>query len=518
MMRSRHERGAVDVRREQPNPRAGRGGAVHDRGGHRAAAIQRLHIVGLGVDPDREPRCVLLLELADHQLAVPRRQSPVHVPHRVARPVLADRQILPALAATWLGVRRRLARRRRLDERQRSERLGPRQHQRGRGPPGGGARRSATPNGAAERSCAHPVCASPRRGAPRIVVTVTRSPGRTVPTQTVAPPRCSSAATTPQRTARPRLRTTRSTGVSSPCRVSAGARTSTSSPAIARAASADPRRRARRAAAPPARTATPPGRSCRSGTGPRLRAASPTARLRTRTAQPLRATCSGTGTVAEQVLDRRARGLEPAVGHHEPVPERGDRERLHVVGQRVVAPLGDRAGLCAAHERDRGPRRRAKRDARAPSGSPSPGRPRSARPRRPRTRRGPRAAPRRRPRGSAPARGRASGCRSSCRRTTSRRSPRRVGVARRGPTARTGRAGPRAADRCRVARSGSRSRSRRRARASGWVMPSTVTWRSSIGSSNAACVRGGVRLISSTSTTLAKTGPGMNRNEPSRWS
>ena len=49
-------------------------------------------------------------------------------------------------------------------------------------------------------------------------------------------------------------------------------------------------------------------------------------------------------------------------------------------------------------------------------------------------------------------------------------------------------------------------------------MPSTVTWRSSIGSSSADCVRGGVRLISSTSTTLAKTGPGRNRNEPSCWS
>ena len=49
-------------------------------------------------------------------------------------------------------------------------------------------------------------------------------------------------------------------------------------------------------------------------------------------------------------------------------------------------------------------------------------------------------------------------------------------------------------------------------------MPSTVTWRSSMGSSSAACVRGGVRLISSTSTTLANTGPGMNRNVPSCWS
>src|SRR3954451_12198653 len=49
-------------------------------------------------------------------------------------------------------------------------------------------------------------------------------------------------------------------------------------------------------------------------------------------------------------------------------------------------------------------------------------------------------------------------------------------------------------------------------------MPSTVTCRSSIGSSSAAWVRGGVRLISSTSTTFANTGPGRKRKEPSCWS
>ena len=38
--------------------------------------------------------------------------------------------------------------------------------------------------------------------------------------------------------------------------------------------------------------------------------------------------------------------------------------------------------------------------------------------------------------------------------------------------------------------------------------PSTLTWRSSIVSRSADCVRGGVRLSSSTSTTWAKTGPG----------
>jgi len=42
------------------------------------------------------------------------------------------------------------------------------------------------------------------------------------------------------------------------------------------------------------------------------------------------------------------------------------------------------------------------------------------------------------------------------------------------------------------------------------VTPSTVTWRSAIASSSADCVRGIARLISSTSTTLANTGPGLN--------
>src|SRR5439155_17385021 len=50
------------------------------------------------------------------------------------------------------------------------------------------------------------------------------------------------------------------------------------------------------------------------------------------------------------------------------------------------------------------------------------------------------------------------------------------------------------------------------------VTPSTVTWRSSIGSSKADCVRGVVRLISSTRTTLANTGPGTKRNAPVTWS
>ena len=47
---------------------------------------------------------------------------------------------------------------------------------------------------------------------------------------------------------------------------------------------------------------------------------------------------------------------------------------------------------------------------------------------------------------------------------------------------------------------------------SGRASPSTVTWRSSIASSNAACVFGGVRLISSASSTLVKTGPARKSN------
>ena len=44
------------------------------------------------------------------------------------------------------------------------------------------------------------------------------------------------------------------------------------------------------------------------------------------------------------------------------------------------------------------------------------------------------------------------------------------------------------------------------------VFPPTVTRRSCIASSMAACVFGGVRLISSASTMLAKSGPSRNRN------
>ena len=50
------------------------------------------------------------------------------------------------------------------------------------------------------------------------------------------------------------------------------------------------------------------------------------------------------------------------------------------------------------------------------------------------------------------------------------------------------------------------------ARAAVRGVPSTETWRSSIASSSAACVLGGVRLISSASRRLVKTGPSRNWN------
>ena len=48
------------------------------------------------------------------------------------------------------------------------------------------------------------------------------------------------------------------------------------------------------------------------------------------------------------------------------------------------------------------------------------------------------------------------------------------------------------------------------------VSPSTDTWRSCIASSSAACVLGGVRLISSASSRFVNTGPGRNASSPPR--
>ena len=54
-------------------------------------------------------------------------------------------------------------------------------------------------------------------------------------------------------------------------------------------------------------------------------------------------------------------------------------------------------------------------------------------------------------------------------------------------------------------------------RASSCVCTSTVTCRSCMHSSRPDWVFGDARLISSTSTTFAKTGPGRNSNLLSRW-
>ena len=61
-----------------------------------------------------------------------------------------------------------------------------------------------------------------------------------------------------------------------------------------------------------------------------------------------------------------------------------------------------------------------------------------------------------------------------------------------------------------VAISEERARQRR-------VTPSTVTCRSAIASSSADCVFGIARLISSTSTTFAKIGPGRNSKSRVCW-
>src|SRR5438445_4430813 len=57
----------------------------------------------------------------------------------------------------------------------------------------------------------------------------------------------------------------------------------------------------------------------------------------------------------------------------------------------------------------------------------------------------------------------------------------------------------------------------RNGRGSGRVSPSRLTWRSSMHSSRADCVRGVARLISSASTTWAKIGPGRNSKSCNRW-
>ena len=84
---------------------------------------------------------------------------------------------------------------------------------------------------------------------------------------------------------------------------------------------------------------------------------------------------------------------------------------------------------------------------------------------------------------------------------------RRGRAAARSASAGTGRAAPPAAGRCPRTRPGSAWRRPGTARAAAGACPSTDTCRSSIASSRAAWVFGGVRLISSASSRLVKTGP-----------
>ncbi len=119
-------------------------------------------------------------------------------------------------------------------------------------------------------------------------------------------------------------------------------------------------------------------------------------------------------------------------------------------------------------------------------------------------------------RGRPPARGWPSGCPASCS-STMLRLVLRVRVARASSSRRSGRAAPRGAGTSPRTRSGSASPSRGTGRASWRVSPSTVTCCSAIASSSADCVFGIARLISSTRTTFANTGPGRNSKSRSRW-
>ena len=213
---------------------------------------------------------------------------------------------------------------------------------------------------------------------------------------------------------------------------------------------------------------------------------------------------------ADDVLGRDA--LHPELGpQRQPVRERGNGDRLHVVGRHEVAARRAQPGSARASA---GPATRAGWRRPGSTARLARGRdevdhvaadrlgdvhlPRSracmassvvARRRRARAR--PRPSPRSRRRRAPATRPRASGSRP------------RSGAG-------TGRAAPPAADRCPRTRSGSAWRARGTAARAACVTPSIVTCRSCIASSSAACVFGGARLISSPSRRLAKTGPGRN--------
>ena len=129
--------------------------------------------------------------------------------------------------------------------------------------------------------------------------------------------------------------------------------------------------------------------------------------------------------------------------------------------------------------------------------------------------------PLRRPAGGAPGAARrsarrrsspASACVSSAPVVSNRMRARPRGRdSRRRSASGSGRAAPRAADRCLPARSGSASRARGTGAGRSWRSPATVTCCSCIACSSADWVRGLARLISSAISSWAKIGPGMKR-------
>ena len=209
---------------------------------------------------------------------------------------------------------------------------------------------------------------------------------------------------------------------------------------------------------------------------------------------------------ARQRLDRRRR--------HHAVGEHRSGQRLEVVGQHVVAAVGQRRGAGRVSPGQLAARRHAQRQVRRP--------PRLARDRddvvgqlgrqvhalggflqRAHLGHGQHGleARRARPRGARTTR---AGCAAR---------PRAMG-SRCGCAAGSGPSATRAAGRCRSVPRRSGSPSPGTAASSGYVRPSTDTWPSFIASSSALCVRGGVRLISSARTRFANTGPGRNSNSP----
>ena len=361
---------------------------------------------------------------------------------------------------------RGLARGREVDERQRAERDRPAAAPAWSRPPGGGGavrrRRTAPPNGARPTRCA------PRLGEAR--------PAPSRPTRARPAGRCRRrrsrrrgarrGATTPQRTARPRLHDRELDRASRPLAASRPApRARRSSPRSAEQRHRDPGDDACRAGAPRGRRASPPARSCRSRTGPRPRGSSPPRAAAGASVSRSRATCSGTGTVASRcsIAARAAAGppwvvtirwasagtasaftssgsawsrscaIARACAHRtSATEERGDAPSATSGAERVAVTSSTAYRTTASSTYTA---RTARLRLEHVVGL------------------------------TTPLRGRRAGV---ARAAAARRRPRSRGRGTRpGPTARTGRAGPPAADRSRAARPGSRSRSRRRARAAG---------------------------------------------------